>query len=79
VLIGVGAIFQPKVRPGEHWSKSPKLTADLEVHGEAVGGDDDDVQIDHLAQLESTPFRPKRPTRRGGRMRRWWLTSRARL
>jgi hypothetical protein len=77
VMLGVGAIFQPKVRPGDHWSKSPKLTADVEFHGEAAGGEDD-VLIDRLAQIEPMPLRPERPGRRGRRMWRWSLRSHAR-
>jgi hypothetical protein len=26
VMLGVGTLFQPKVRPEDHWSQSPKIT-----------------------------------------------------
>ncbi len=38
VLLGVGAILQPKSRPDDHWSKSPKV----EIHSEAGGQESGD-------------------------------------
>jgi hypothetical protein len=31
VMLGIGTLFQPKTRPEDHWSKSPKV----EVLGES--------------------------------------------
>lgn len=38
VLLGVGAIFQPKARPDDHWSTSPKVQAEADDESEASGG-----------------------------------------
>jgi len=72
VMLGVGAIFQPKARPGDHWSTSPKLSAGIEVDAEAVGGGgDDDCAAGHLSQQPGPPPDVRRQSvRRRGRWRR---------
>ena len=37
VMLGVGTIFQPKARPDDHWSKSPKVEIQSEAGGEESG------------------------------------------
>jgi hypothetical protein len=69
VMLGIGAIFQPKVRPGDHWSTSPKLTADIEVDSEALGRGDDDLDSAHLPSFEPLPYNLERPGRRHRRDR----------
>jgi hypothetical protein len=34
VMLGIGTLFQPKTRPDDHWSKSPKV--EVLAEGEAV-------------------------------------------
>jgi hypothetical protein len=38
-LLGVGAIFQTKVRPDDHWSTSPKIVTLHEVDAAAASRD----------------------------------------
>ena len=37
VMLGVGAILQPKARPDDHWSKTPKVEIHSEVGGQESG------------------------------------------
>ncbi len=37
VLLGVGAIFQPKAKADDHWSISPKVVMVIEAQSEASG------------------------------------------
>jgi hypothetical protein len=37
VMMGVGTLFQPKVRPDDHWSKSPKVEVVSESSQAASG------------------------------------------
>ena len=37
-MLGVGTILQPKARPDDHWSKSPKV----EIHSESGGEESGD-------------------------------------
>jgi len=37
VMLGVGTILQPKARPDDHWSKSPKVEIQSEAGGEESG------------------------------------------
>ncbi len=37
-MLGVGAILQPKARPDDHWSKSPKVEIHSETGGQESGG-----------------------------------------
>lgn len=39
-MLGVGTLFQTKVRPDDHWSTSPKVQVIDETSGDTVGGDD---------------------------------------
>ena len=38
VVLGVATLFQPKVRPDDHWSTSPTVDVVDETAGGAVGG-----------------------------------------
>ncbi|MCP5027008.1 MAG: hypothetical protein GY929_12060 [Actinomycetia bacterium] len=38
VMLGVGILFQPKVRPDDHWSVSPRIQAMADEEAEAAGG-----------------------------------------
>ena len=37
VLLGVGAIFQPKAKAADHWSTSPRVVMVLEAQSEESG------------------------------------------
>ena len=38
VTLGLGTIFQPKVKPDDHWATSPKVVLVTEVSRENSGG-----------------------------------------
>jgi hypothetical protein len=38
VLLAFGAIFEPKARPDDHWSTSPRVEVVEETATEAAGG-----------------------------------------
>ena len=37
VVLGVATLFQPKVRPDDHWSTSPKVVVLAEASSQAAG------------------------------------------
>ena len=38
VVVGVAALFKPKVKPDDHWSTSPKVQVVVDAEAEAAGG-----------------------------------------
>jgi hypothetical protein len=66
-MLGVGALLQPKVRPDDHWSATPKVVLDFEA-GRGVGGD---PGLD-LPPAMVDPFRTGASRRRRHRRRGWF-------